>query len=624
MKLTKKPASRRLLIVGADGVDPLILERLLDAGQLPNLAGLRAAGVYGRLSTTYPAVSPVAWTSLLTGCWPAKHGILDFVVKAPGGYQPALGLYRTLTDADGRPVYRSRRTASTLAEILTARGMASYLLHVPGTFPATELCGGMLAGLGTPDLLGTFGVPALYASDPQRLPAEVRCRPEVERLQPLPDGSWLGTLAGPAGEQAALVVRRTAEGVELQLPPHPQPLSQRERGVQPLPSPKGRGAGGEGKTSIAAGTWSDWHSVAFPAASGICRFYLFPDDEALTLYRTPLHHSPAAPAIPLSWPAYFAPRLAERLGLFPTASFPMEQAAYQDGLLPADAFLAGAYQSWEQQVRIAESVLAGDDWALCLPHLFTADSLQHLFWPDVEGTIAAGYRWLDDVVGRLRQAAGPETAVMVVSDHGTTPVERWVHLNLWLQREGFLVVDNVVGNEGRIVWDATQAFCLGYGGIYLNVRGREPRGMVEPGRPYELLRQEIAGRLLALRDPQSGAPVVQDAVPRECWHSGAHVAEMPDLSVTLRRGYGLARQDARGQAPAGGDVVEANCGRWRAGHEGPHAPDLVAGVLLAAGPGIPAGWLEGARIVDVAPTALSLLGQEPPAGMDGRRLWAAA
>jgi predicted AlkP superfamily phosphohydrolase/phosphomutase len=577
--------AQRVLIIGADGADPTLLGRLMDAGQLPHLARLREEGLSGALQTTYPAVSPVAWTSLLTGCWPAKHGVLDFIIKAPGGYRPTLGLYEIIQAGS---TYRSRRSAPTIAEMLSARGRRSYLLHVPATFPAPAIRGGVLAGLGAPDLLGTFGVPALYVSDRAALPADIRERPEVETLAAEPDGAWSGSLAGPAGEQLPFRLRRIGAGMALTLP--------------------------QAEVGLATEIWSDWLPAQFGGAAGICRFCLLRADDVIILYRTPLHHAPAAPGAPLCWPADFAARLAARLGPFATASFPMEQAGYQNGLLPAGPFLAGAYAAWEQQARIAETLIAADDWALLVTHLFTADALQHFFWPDVEGVIAAGYRWLDGIVGRLRQRAGEHTAVLVVSDHGTAPVEQWLHLNRWLEQAGYL--RRAAG--GGVDWAATRAFCLGYGGVYLNVMGREPRGVIEPGRPYEQERAALIAALRTLRDPHTGALLVQDALPREAWHSGPHVRHAPDIVLMLRPGVGLARADARGDAPAAGEILEPNRGRWRAGHEGPHAPDAVAGVCLAAGPGLPRGRLDAARIVDIAPTVLRLLGETPPAGLDGQ------
>ena len=595
MKTTRRP--RRVLLIGADGADPNVLEQLMQAGQLPHLARLRAGGAYGPLRTTYPPVSPVAWTSMLTGCWPARHGVIDFVTKAPHSYRPTLGLYTLRPGPDGRLQYESRRSMPTVAELLTEQGLSSYLLHIPGTFPPPAIRGGVLAGLGAPDLLGSFGVPALYTTDVDMLPENLRKRPELHLLRHDAGDVWRGDIEGPGEERVPLAIQSIDNGMVLHID---------SRGEEQLLMP---------------GQWGQWVEICFTASDmdplrGICRFCLLQTDPGLVIYRTPLHHSPAAPAVPISAPADFAPGLAAQIGPFPTASFPMEQAAYQDGLLPEEAFLTGAYDAWTQQVRITERLLAQDDWALLAMHLFTADTLQHLFWPDVDGTIAAGYRWLDSAIGRLADAMGPETMLIVASDHGVAPLDQWVHLNVWLHECGYLALDE----RGRIDWPRSRAFCLGYGGIYLNVAGREPAGSVEPGAPYQRLREEIASRLLTLCDPQTGRPVVQHALPREAWNAGVHIAQMPDLIVGLHRGYGLAREDARGQAPIHRPIVEPNRGRWRGGHEGPYAPELVPGIFLAAGPHVRQARLEDTRIVDVAPTILRALGITPPADMDGRPL----
>jgi len=102
---------RKVLVIGVDGADPLMLKRLLRAGDLPHMAKLISTGSFGPLETTFPPVSPVAWGSFLTGVSPARHGIRDFVTKAPGTYRPTIGLFTISADASGLPVYTSRRRA---------------------------------------------------------------------------------------------------------------------------------------------------------------------------------------------------------------------------------------------------------------------------------------------------------------------------------------------------------------------------------------------------------------------------------------------------------------------------------------------------------------------------------
>ncbi len=582
-------------MLAADGLDPNILIQLTGEGQLPHFRRLMERGLFAPMTTTYPPVSPVAWTSLLTGCWPAKHGILDFIVKAPSAYYPTLGLYDIERGPAGETYY-TRRRVPLLNELLQEHGLKSHLLYLPGTFPPPKGAGRVLSGFGTPDLFGTFGVPALYTVEPKALPAGVRRHPAVHILRPANAG-WCGELQAPSGcAGAPLAILEAPDGVRIQSPAI------------------------RTEALVTEGAWSGWVSLTFAgerSAAGICRFCLL-SRQPLVLYRSVMHHDPRRPALPLSSPPDFATRLAERYGLFPTASFPMEQAGYQEGLLPAEPFLAGAYTAWEEQLRLAEQLLAEDDADFLALHLFTADCVQHFFWPDAAGRSAEAYRWLDGALGRLMEAAGEDAVIMVASDHGAAPAHYWVHLNRWLADEGYLVLRA----DGRIDWRRTRAFCLGYGGIYLNVRGREPAGLVEPGQPYEELRRRLIKELEALRSPETGEPVVEWARPREAWHAGPLVPALPDIILALRPGCALAHEDARGECPTNRPWVEPNHSRWRAGHEGPYAPEAVRGVFLAAGPGIPHGREANMRIVDVLPTLCRLWGLPLPAHLDGRPILA--
>lgn len=137
----------------------------MSQGRLPNLSRLCARGTWGALKTTFPPVSPVAWMTCLTGAPPAAHGIRDFIRKSDDTYLPTIGLFHVRTGSDGLPVYRSRRQVPTIGERLSESGRTSYLLQVPGTFPPHPIRGGMLAGFGMPDLVGSFGVSAWYTTD---------------------------------------------------------------------------------------------------------------------------------------------------------------------------------------------------------------------------------------------------------------------------------------------------------------------------------------------------------------------------------------------------------------------------------------------------------------------------
>ncbi len=613
---------RRILVIGADGADPQILARLIDEGKAPHLARLCREGTWGPLRTTFPPVSPVAWMTCLTGVSPAAHGIRDFVVKSEDSYLPTIGLYRVTGGSDGLPVYHSRRAAVTLGEILAEAGRTAYILKVPGTFPPPAVQGGTLAGFGMPDLLGTFGVSALYTTDPS---AECAGAPEgaelVHPLEPIGKGLWRAWVTGPATTRQSILLERDGSRIVLSL----EAEAQRPAAV------------------LAPGDWSGWVRLTFSITgrgpvSGICRFKLLSCGPIVSLYRTAVQCAPDGPLYALSEPLGFSVWLADLVGPYATMGMPSDMDGVRRGVVDLDTFLEDAYTNWEQQIEMTMRLMTGASWDLLFTHLFTVDNAQHLFWkyqdpqhPGYDRSLGArygreierAYRWLDAQVGRLLADLPHDTSVVVVSDHGGLPVYRLLYLNAWLAVQGYLEPREQVraGEAARLDWDRTRAAMFGTGGIWLNVQGREPRGIVLPGAPYEALRGEIAEALLAWRDPQTGEPVVVEVLRGEEVYGGTARSSGPDLIPVLRPGYGLGRGEGLGRVIAGRPLVEVNESPWSGGHEGPYRPADVPGIAILWGPQVPEGSaLAGAALCDIAPTVLSLLGLGIPGAMEGRDL----
>lgn len=201
--------------------------------------------------------------------------------------------------------------------------------------------------------------------------------------------------------------------------------------------------------------------------------------------------------------------------------------------------------------------------------------------------------------------------------HGFGSFRRGLHINAWLRQEGLLALrpDADPANTGEmgssVDWSRTQAYAIGIGSIYLNLRGREARGVLPPGDAPDLTRR-IAERLTGLRDPANGTVAVRGvATAAETYH-GAYAAEAPDLVVRFAEGYRASWATALGGIPA--DLFEDNVKKWSGDHI--VDPDLVPGVLLMSQPFAGAQ----ARLVDLAPTVLSALGVQRGAAMEGENL----
>jgi predicted AlkP superfamily phosphohydrolase/phosphomutase len=146
-------------------------------------------------------------------------------------------------------------------------------------------------------------------------------------------------------------------------------------------------------------------------------------------------------------------------------------------------------------------------------------------------------------------------------------------------------------------WNAQQ-------GVRINVRGREPQGIVAPGADYESLRDEIRCALLEATAPQTGRPVVAQVWNREEIYDGPFLDEMPDLVLALRSPFAASPLQPGLWSPTG----------WGSGDHS------LTGMTILRGPAVAPGRVEGSELIDVVPTILYLLGQPLPAALDGRVL----
>jgi predicted AlkP superfamily phosphohydrolase/phosphomutase len=172
-----------------------------------------------------------------------------------------------------------------------------------------------------------------------------------------------------------------------------------------------------------------------------------------------------------------------------------------------------------------------------------------------------------------------------MSDHGFTSWRRAVNLNTWLLENGYLAVrDPALRDEGlflsNVDWSRTQAYALGFSGIYINLRGRELVGTVPPDQ-YRLLRDEIARRLSRLVDPATGANAVTEVFVRDETYMDAGQREMgPDLVIGYAKGFRASDATAEGKVPH--DIFEDNTSKWSGDHI--MHPDAVPGVLFTTRP----------------------------------------
>ena len=585
---------------------------MLARGELPAMARIQTAGGYGRVATTFPAQTPVAWSSFATGTNPGGHGIFDFLRRDPATYLPDLSLNRyEQKNAFVPPKAVNLRGGVPLWDLLAQAGIPSTVLRCPCTYPAEKMKGRLLAGMGVPDLRGGLGTPTWYTTEP-------------------------GVVAGESERVTQITLTGTRATVPLVGPRLPRGGDATVDLALELDADRTRvtiRAGGS-SVEVSRGEWSGWLKVKFKlgmlqGVAGAVRFFLPGAGNGFALYASPVNFTPDAPPFPISAPWDYAGELEKVLGTYYTTGMVEDHTGVVNGRIDEAAFLTQCDLVMREREAMLEHELArfSEGFLFCL--FDTPDRLQHLFWrfrePDhpanrpgdagrFASTIEEHYRRCDAVVERVLARSDEETLVIVMSDHGFTSFRRGVHLNGWLREQGFLTLKNGVepaeaGEFFRGVdWSRTRAYALGLGGIYLNRRLREGEGILS-AEDADAAAAEIQAALPGLRDPATGGLPVRGVRRKEEIYTGPFAAEAPDLLALFERGYRASW--TTGLGGIGDGVLEDNTRRWGGDHI--VDPVLVPGVLFMNRPFRTAS----PRLVDLAPTILAAFGVPRGAHMEG-------
>jgi predicted AlkP superfamily phosphohydrolase/phosphomutase len=625
----KKGPIDRLVILGLDGMEPTLAEKYMAEGKLPNLARLKKEGAYARLRTTTPAISPVAWSSFMTGSEPSKHNIFDFLSRDPRTYLPDLSSARIgrpkRTLALGKyliplskPEIRGMRKSVPFWKILGEKGIFSTVLRVPITFPPERFKGHLLSGMCAPDLKGSQGTFAFFTED-------------ADKVRKHEGG-------------VAVLVRREGTVIRAEISgPENSMLKKPEEIRLPLAITLDREAGGawlevkgQKKFFLKEKTFSPWVEVVFKPGlamkiRSICRFRIAALDPVFEMYMTPLNIDPEKPALPIAHPFIYSVYLSKLLGRFITLGEANDTWALNEGALDEEAFLELTYSNHAEWEAMLQNSLSKTSKGMVTIVFETTDSIQHMFFRYLDkahpalkaaparmsaAVIEDLYKKMDDLVGRVAASLDEKSALFVMSDHGFKSFRRGVNLNSWLHQNGYLSLLEGKKESGEwfrdVDWDRTKAYALGLGGVYLNLKGREARGIVAPGAEAAAVKAELVRKLTALKDGPAGRPAITNIYDREAVYSGPYKDNAPDLIIGYNEGYRASWDGVTGIVDA--VVIEDNTKAW----SGDHCidPALVPGVFFSN--------LKiktpSPSIMDIAPTALTLFGIAPPAHMDGRSL----
>lgn len=625
----------KVVVIGIDGLDPKLLQIYVDEGRMPNFESLMREGDFRPLQTCMPPLSPIAWSTFITGMDAGGHGVFDFVQRDPDTLEPysamaretrkpgELGVGSYVVPYRGGKVENLRK-GRAFWQILEEHGVPTTVFRMPANYPPVESEGKTFSGMGTPDLQGTSGTFSYYTTIPWA--GEVTGGKvyvvEVE------DGHVHAAIEGPTDPvRRRWVETREGEGHWVRDPL----LAEFDLYIDPE-EPVARLDVGGVPVMLKEGEWSPWVAVSFDAVpylasvSGIGRFYLKQVRPDLQLYVTPIQIDPADPAQTISTPGGWSRELYDRVGRFYTQELPEDTKALTYGVFTGEDFWEQAQFVYRERRRALDLFLETYEEGLLFFYFSSVDQGCHMLWqyfdpehPSYEENeklregIRILYEEMDEALGAVLEAIDEDTTLIVMSDHGFAPFYWGVNLNTWLLEKGYVTLKDP-SKQGRyplfanVDWSRTTAYAVGLNGLYVNLEGRERDGVV-PESEYEAMLERLERDLLEMVDPRTGRhPVTLVTRTRRDLH-GPYADSGPDIIVGYSWGYRTSWESPLGEFPK--EVFVDNTDAW----SGDHSMDyrVVPGVLLSNRP----ITLDEPALYDVTVAILDEYGIEKPPEMIG-------
>lgn len=668
---------KKVIFIGTDGLIPEMVEKFTTEGNMPNVARLLQAGTYSPMYSSPPVDTPTNWTSLATGAWTGTHGINSFGVHDPGEpYEAAKGVGSNIFPPFANIAPHNLNQLSRAEYIWQAAeraGKKCILINYPGGWPPNLKTGITMDGSGPySSVLSRLSYPTSYstqgagASDrsvrldlkpaagwrdlppSQATPLEASLLIAGEVGIKISGGEWqLGDSSGNREETAVVyplvLVANSVDGYDTLF------LYRSKNDVSPL-------------AVLRPGEWSAWLYDDFQTEYGTIKAQfrvrlnsLSQDGQSLRIDRTAIFN-------PNGWayPSEIAEELIEDTWQrdYVTEALPTGGEG-SDSLVHSLTALCQVYESIaDQAVGIARSACyLGQKypWDLLFAQIHAPDGLNHealngIFpeWPLYDPVEAESY-WnkfrreyhvLDNMVGEIvRTLADEETLVVMVSDHAAIPTLKTVWPVNAMVEAGLMAFKE--DSQGRQVldWSRTKVLLGAHPmeNLWVNLKGRDLQGIVEPGEEYEKVRSEAIKVLYSLRDPENDQCPISLALRKEeaafMGQWGDHIGDVvyyytpgyaEQLNISSIEPIDPSLVPESGFTPVG-EGMPTHFGAMQGMHH-PYLPTAkyggcsVQAVFIMAGPGIKKGYRLSVPpwTLDVTPTICHLAGLPLPRQSEGK------
>lgn len=626
------PAGKKVVVLGLDGMDPKIIKALMDQGRAPNFQKLADMGAFRPLETTMPALSPVAWSSFITGMTPGGHGIPDFIARDPLTYAPFFSIWETrditrslkLGDyqiALGGGEVECLRYGKPFWAYLTEAGIPATVIKIPTNFPVEQTATRAISGMGTPDVVDSLGVSLYYTSDPDETIENLNSE-ELIRVR-VNSGRVDAELLGPPNGM------NTANPGRVRVPFRVY--------VDPT-DPVVRVDIQDQQFVLKQGEFSDWVRLRFElvpgglvSVAGIARILIISVHPHFKMYVSPINIDPEDQAMPVTYPEEVGGEIAAKIGPFWTKGLPADTKALDYRIFTDENYVDQAHLILKDRLALFEHEWSQFKSGLFYFYVSSTDQDTHMLWRNMDethpmhkmsdlrfsGYIHHLYEEMDKLVGRVLPSVDDDTLLIVCSDHGFAQFGRQFHLNTWLRENGYLVLKDEARRKTEtnfldIDWDKTVAYNVGFNGLYLNQVGREERGIVSAEQSPELIAR-ITRELESINDPDTNERPINKVFARDDIYVGEHTPEMPEMLVGCTPGYRISSSSV--QMETGPEILNLNPWAWAGDHS--MSRDLVPGTLLMSR----AFSRSNPSILDLPVTILDFFGFDKPEQMVGKSLF---
>lgn len=617
--------TRKAMLIGLDGMILPFVERFVKEGRMPNFKKLLKEGSSGSAWSEYPTATQPNWTVIQTGAYPGTSGVYDMTIHVPG--EP-LDVVHTGFDSHFCK-------AEYLWQVVDRMGKKSFLLKYPGTWPPRLKHGYQIDGHCAPAGIvdhhwGNSAVAVhpsrIYSTDTYTRSVKVELKPQSGWVNLPPSRS-------PALEETIPIAPGAGD-----VPFHILALDSEGKGYDRiLVAPERDGK--KVAANLGMNEWSGMIKSYFDGPKKKCQaaFRLKLMDLSRDGKKVKLYCSQVYPLEGFAHPRSLEKKLVQECGPF------IEYIGLQPylfGWTNEETWVEEADYHTGLMEKYAAFVLKNYPWDFFAMQWHAIDFAKHQFWHfDPAGShydektadrkwkiIETTYSMADRLVGAMLKYAAADTLVAVVSDHGHLPGVQEFLINNILTKAGLAALKTRVNERGEVEtlrepdWSKTKAFAQ-YGWaiqIFVNLKGRDPQGTVEPGEEYEQVRDEIIRLLYNTVDPKTGKHPVILALRREeanpLLHCGPNAGDVIYILDPHYEASGTIRVP----------LVDYEKTHFASIHSTvlPNATlgmGTIEAMYIFRGPDVRRGWRNSKpiRLIDIAPTISYGMNIPAPAQADG-------